>query len=141
MSFATAIEGETYTRVRFSWQLVHDLPNSAIGAWSIIGSMGVIESGSGASAPPGRPLSDPGLDWLWIEPVLWRPAITSYSSTGAIITNLEEASADKIDVRAQRMANPGGSKLWAVWQWSPTLVAGASMRRRAWFSVGILEPA
>lgn len=138
-SWAPADFGETYTRVIFSFQLVHDRPNAAVGAWSILGTVGLIHSVFAAPEPPARPHDNPDADWLWLEPMIWTPAQVTFSSTAAVSSNLQECNVRGREVRAQRRLVEGGGKLWLVFQWQPVLQPDAVMRRRAWASAGILE--
>lgn len=138
-TWAPADFGETYTRVHFSFQMVHDRPSAAVGAWSIIGSVGLISSIFADTSPPARPLDNPGADWLWLEPMIWSPAQVTFNSEAVVSSNLQECNVQNRSVRAQRRMVEGGGRLWLVFQWQPALISGAVMRRRCWGSAGILE--
>lgn len=139
---ATYAENETVTRIRFSFQLTTLTGEVLATPWNVFGSMGIIPSAAAATSPPARPQSSPNDDrWLWLEPLVWQPGFAEYANPSATTpTQVVQTHAIQRDVRAQRKGEAGGSKLWAVWQWSPPVpLPTNTYRRRAWFSIGVLE--
>lgn len=138
---ASALPGETYTRIRFAVQLTYEQRSIHDSPLNKIAYFGIIDTPQSAVAPPGRPLTNPDLDWLWLEPVPFTAFSSDFTSAGAFATVVTTSAAPLRDVRAQRMADASqGSKLWFVLQWAPNIIADDVMIRHLWASVGILEP-
>lgn len=107
-----------------------------------VGAFGIINSPWGDSAPPGYPLTDQGLDWMWREQLVWQGSRTTFFDVVQNVSHWATAPSKGIDVRTQRLAEPvGGSRLWFVTEWTPGLPAATTMWRMMTISVGILEAA
>lgn len=105
--------------------------------------MGLIEGPASGTEPPARPIDDFGTgDWLWLQPLLWKPGILAIDApTVTTPTMVIEASAENVQVKAQRAADAGGSKIWSVVQWlQPLAQPFELMSRKIWSSTAVLLP-
>lgn len=106
-------EGETVTRIRFNWSAHHVAANAADGA-NLGVAFGIIMGQNGWTAGDvPDPWDFPNADWMWYETGWFQPTLVSNDHTD--IFELDYAPADQgeyRDVRAQRVADTGGSSLW-----------------------------
>jgi hypothetical protein len=112
-------EGETLTRIRFTWQATHSTTTAADGLGFVIAQgILVVPSGTLEAALPDV-YDEPNEPYVWWEAGMFQPMLVGNGSSGPYEVDVYPFGDLQRDTRAQRVADVGGSDIWFLTSTSP----------------------
>jgi hypothetical protein len=107
-------EGETLTRIRFTWQATHPAGTAADAAGFLVcQGILVVPSGTLEAALP-EPFTDFDEPWVWWEGGIFQPLPTQDMGSGDTELDAYPVVDLQRDAKAQRVADAGGSDIWFI---------------------------